>query len=44
MARVQRARRAISEAKQRSQKPFIEWKTKICYVEILRASEGTRTR
>jgi hypothetical protein len=36
-----RALRAIAEAKQRSQRPVIGWVTKIYYLELLRASEGT---
>jgi hypothetical protein len=36
------ARRAIEEAKQRSQWLVIGWVTKIYYLELLRASEGTR--
>jgi hypothetical protein len=35
------ARRAIAEAKHRSQWPVIGWVTKIYYLELLRASEGT---
>jgi hypothetical protein len=36
--------RAIAEAKQRSQKSVIGWVTKIYYLELLRASEGTLSR
>jgi hypothetical protein len=39
MARRQCARRAIVEAKQRSQGPVRGWVTKIYYLELLRASE-----
>jgi hypothetical protein len=39
--RVQCTRRAIAEAKQRSQRSVILWVTKIYYLELLRASEGT---
>jgi hypothetical protein len=35
------ARRAIAEAKHRSQWPVFGWVTKIYYHELLRASEGT---
>jgi hypothetical protein len=35
------ARRAIAEAKQRSQWSVIGWVTKIYYLELLRALEGT---
>jgi hypothetical protein len=38
------ARRAIAEAKQRSQKSIIGWVIKIYYRELLRASEGTLSR
>jgi hypothetical protein len=38
------ARRAIAEAKHRSQWPVIGWVTKIYYLELLRASEGTLSR
>jgi hypothetical protein len=38
------ARRAIAEAKQRSQWPVIGWVTKIYYLELLRVSEGTLSR
>jgi hypothetical protein len=38
------ARRAIAEAKHRSQWPDIGWVTKIYYLELLRASEGTLSR
>jgi hypothetical protein len=44
MARCQRARRAIAEAKQRSQRSVIGWVTKIYYLELLRALEGTLSR
>jgi hypothetical protein len=44
MARGQCARRAIAEAKQRSQWSVIGWVTKIYFLEILRASEGTLCR
>jgi hypothetical protein len=40
-ARGQCARRAIAEAKQCSQLSVIGWLTKIKYLELLRASEGT---
>jgi hypothetical protein len=33
--------RSIAEAKHRSQWPVIGWVTKIYYLELLRASEGT---
>jgi hypothetical protein len=36
--------RAIAEAKQRSQRSVIRWVTKIYYLELLRASEGTLNR
>jgi hypothetical protein len=39
--RGQCARRAIAEAKQRSQWLVIGWMTKIYYLELLRATEGT---
>jgi hypothetical protein len=39
--RGQCARRAIAEAKQHSQCSIIGWVTKIYYLELLRASEGT---
>jgi hypothetical protein len=42
--RGQCARRAIAEAKQRSQRSVIGWVTKIYYLELLRASEGTLRR
>jgi hypothetical protein len=42
--RGQCARRAIAEAKQRSQCSVIGWVTKIYYLELLRASEGTLSR
>jgi hypothetical protein len=35
------ARRAIAEAKHRSQWPVLGWVTKIYYLQLLRASEGT---
>jgi hypothetical protein len=35
------ARRAIAELKQRSQRLVIGWVSKIYYLELLRASEGT---
>jgi hypothetical protein len=38
------ARRAIAEAKHRSQWPVLGWVTKIYYVELLRAAEGTLSR
>jgi hypothetical protein len=38
------ARRAIVEAKYRSQWPVIGWVTKIYYLELLRVSEGTLSR
>jgi hypothetical protein len=44
MARRQCARRAIAEPKQRSQRSVIGWVTKIYYLELLRASEGTLSR
>jgi hypothetical protein len=44
LAGSQSARRAIAEAKQRSQRPVIGWVTKIYYLELLRASEGTWSR
>jgi hypothetical protein len=37
----QGARRAIAEAKHWSQWPIIGWVTKIYYLELFRASEGT---
>jgi hypothetical protein len=42
--RGQSARRAIAEAKQRSQRSVIGQVTKIYYFELLRASEGTLSR
>jgi hypothetical protein len=42
--RGQSAQRAIAEAKQRSQRPVIGCVTKIYYLELLRASEGTLSR
>jgi hypothetical protein len=44
MALGQCARRAIAGAKQRSQWSVIGWVTKIDYLELLRASEGTLSR
>jgi hypothetical protein len=44
MTRGQCARCAIAEAKQRSQWSVIGWVTKIYYLELLRASEGTLSR
>jgi hypothetical protein len=38
------ARRAIAEAKHRSQWPVLGWVTKIHYLELLCASEGTLSR
>jgi hypothetical protein len=38
------ARRAIAEAKHRPQWPVLGWVTKIYYLELLRASEGTLSR
>jgi hypothetical protein len=38
------ARRAIAEAKHRSQWPVIGWVTTIYYLELLRASESTLSR
>jgi hypothetical protein len=38
------ARRAIAEAKHRSQWPVLGLVTKIYYLELLRASEGTLSR
>jgi hypothetical protein len=38
------ARRAIAEAKHRTQWPIFGWVTKIYYLELLRASEGTLSR
>jgi hypothetical protein len=38
------ARRAIAEAKHRFQWPVLGWVTKIYYLELLRASEGTLSR
>jgi hypothetical protein len=38
------ARHAIAEAKHRSQWPVLGWMTKIYYLELLRASEGTLSR
>jgi hypothetical protein len=40
--RSQSARRAIVEAKQRSQRSVIGWMTKAYYLKLLRASEGMR--
>jgi hypothetical protein len=42
--RGQCAQRAIAEAKQRSQRSVIGWVTKIYYLELLLASEGTLSR
>jgi hypothetical protein len=42
--RGQCTRRTIVEAKQRSQWSVIGWVTKIYYLELLRASEGTLSR
>jgi hypothetical protein len=39
-----RAVSAIAEAKHRSQWPVLGWVTKIYYLELLRASEGTLSR
>jgi hypothetical protein len=44
LPRGQCARRAIAKAKQRSQWSGIGWETKIYYLELLRASEGTLSR
>jgi hypothetical protein len=44
MPRGQCVRRAIAEAKQRSQRSVIEWVTKIYYRELLRASESRKSR
>jgi hypothetical protein len=41
LARDQCARRAIAEPKQCSQKPVIGWVTKIYYLELFHALEGT---
>jgi hypothetical protein len=38
------ARRAIVEAKHRSQWPVLGWVTKIYYLELLRASAGALSR
>jgi hypothetical protein len=38
------ARRASAEAKHRSQWPVLGWVTKIYYLELFRASEGTLSR
>jgi hypothetical protein len=38
------ARRAITEAKHRSQCPVLGWLTKMYYLKLLRASEGTLSR
>jgi hypothetical protein len=43
MAR-QCARRSIAEAKQRCQRSVIGWVTKIYYLELLRALQGTLSR
>jgi hypothetical protein len=42
--RGQCASHAIAEAKQRSQWSVIGWVTKIYYLDLLRASEGTLSR
>jgi hypothetical protein len=42
--RVQCARRAIAEAKQRSQWSVIGWVTKNYYLKLFRASQGTLSR
>jgi hypothetical protein len=44
MPREQWAWRAIAEPKQCSQRPVIGWVTKIYYLELLRAPEGTLSR
>jgi hypothetical protein len=44
LPRGQSARRAIAEAKLRSQRPAIGWVTKIYYIELLRASKGMLSR
>jgi hypothetical protein len=44
LSRGQCARRAIGEAKQRSQWSVIGWVTKIYYLKLLRATEGTLSR
>jgi hypothetical protein len=41
---VSSLRRAIAKAKQRSQRLVIGWVTKIYYLELFRASEGTLSR
>jgi hypothetical protein len=38
------ARRAIAEAKHQSQFQVLGWVTKIYYLKLLRASEGTLSR
>jgi hypothetical protein len=43
-SRGQCVRRAVAEAKHRSQWPVMGWVTKIYYLELLRASEGTLSR
>jgi hypothetical protein len=43
-SRGQDARRAIAEAKQRSQWSVIGWVNKIYYLKLLHASEGTLSR
>jgi hypothetical protein len=43
-ARGQCGRGEIAEAKQRTQRSVIGWVTKIYYLELLRASEGTLSR
>jgi hypothetical protein len=42
--RGQYAWSAIAEARQHSQRSVIRWVTKIYYVELLRALEGTLSR
>jgi hypothetical protein len=37
-------RLAIAEAKQRLQRPVLGWVTKVYYLELLRAMEGTVSR
>jgi hypothetical protein len=44
MARGECARRAVAEVKQRSQRSVIGWVTKIYYLELLFAWEGTSNR
>jgi hypothetical protein len=43
-AQCQSARCAIAKAKQSSQRPVMEWMTKIYNLELLHASEGTLSR